>query len=171
MCAARLTKERPKYAIYFGHTSVRSRTTGSPRTLGPEQLSLACLLSSACQCQRVRASVLSAIQTHSTRGSSSHPAACVSRCGSPPDFGFLFSDRLSDSVADGAWCLLRCTAGANRRHLTLTFRSLLPSEDIASGWTTVGRFPKSKQHLSFGLCWFLEAFGKNTFRLLSMRKY
>lgn len=89
----------------------------------------------------------------------------------PPDFGFLFSDRLSDSVADGAWCLLRCTAGANRRHLTLTFRSLLPSEDIASGWTTVGRFPKSKQHLSFGLCWFLEAFGKNTFRLLSMRKY
>lgn len=128
-----VNQERPKYPIYSGHTSVRSRTNARPRPRRPQdsspsrdrQLSFASLLSSGCQSQRVRVPLFGLpVQQRlgcTTRGSSSrrqaHPAACVPRCGSP---GLDF-----DSYADSGRPL-RCTAGVNRRHLTLTFRCPLP---------------------------------------------
>lgn len=128
-------------------STAQGRTSAGPRTfLGQtegntryedqqqqqqQQLSLACLLSSGCQCQRVPFESFipaSLLEAHHHAGRRILPRGYPPGSGFPFAFPFLFPISNSDS-----WCHLRCTAGANRRHLTLTFRSPLPSKEFASG--------------------------------------
>lgn len=124
-----------------GHTSAGPRTflgqtEGNTRyedqqQQQQQQLSLACLLSSGCQCQRVPFESFipaSLLEAHHHAGRRILPRGYPPGSGFPFAFPFLFPISNSDS-----WCHLRCTAGANRRHLTLTFRSPLPSKEFASG--------------------------------------
>lgn len=124
-----------------GHTSAGPRTflgqtEGNTRyedqqQQQQQQLSLACLLSSGCQCQRVPFESFipaSLLEAHHHAGRRILPRGYPPGSGFPFAFPFVFPISNSDS-----WCHLRCTAGANRRHLTLTFRSPLPSKEFASG--------------------------------------
>jgi len=121
-----------------------------------QQLSLACLLSSGCQSQRVPMEVL--YFGILTRGSSSRRQAGASCRVDPPWLWLSFPISYSD-----AWCcLLRCTAGANRRHLTLTFRSPLPSKEFQpAGNGTKGQRPVAfqNQNSTWVSSW---AFGQKT---------